>query len=123
MQQLSAKEMAYVRALSVLADNTGCMVVMKDLLTDIKEAHGLKNISLHDFCLQLADHMQYSAFMDINKVGLAHFAWLQFHKKQGTDLDNALINISKVCGLCMWFTNLSQLSTDMSCCRCSSLSL
>ena len=122
-QQLSAKEMAYVRALSVLSDNNGRMVVMKDLLTVIKDSHGLKNISPHDFCLLLADRMQYGAFVDVNEVGLAHFAWLQYSKKQGTDLDDALINISKVRGLCMCFTNSSRLSTDKSCCRCSSPSV
>ena len=122
-QQLSAKEMAYVRALSVLSDNNGRMVVMKDLLTVIKDSHGLKNISPHDFCLLLADRMQYGTFVDVDEVGLAHFAWLQFSQKQGTDLDNALINISKVHGLCMCFTNSSRLSTDTSCCRCSSPSL
>ena len=106
-----------------LADNNGRMVVMKDLLTVIKDSPGLKNISPHDFCLLLADRMQYGAFVDVDEVGLAHFAWLQFRKKQGTDLDDALINISKVRGLCMFFTNSSRLSTDTSCCRCSSPSL
>ena len=70
-QQLSAKEMAYVRALSVLSDNNGRMVVMKDLLTAIKDSHGLKNISPHDFCLLLADRMQYGAFVDVDEKRLA----------------------------------------------------
>ena len=123
VQPISPKEMAYVRALSVLADNKDRMAVMKDLLTAIKDSAGLKNISPHDFCLQLADRLQYSAFWDVDEDGLAHFEWLQFHKKQGSDLDDALINISKVRGLCMCFTISLPLSTDLICCRCSSPSL
>lgn len=123
VQPMSPKEMAYVRALSVLADNKDRMAVMKDLLTAIKDSAGLKNISPHDFCLQLADRLQYSAFVDVDGDGLAHFEWLQFHKKQGSDLDDALINISKVRGLWMCFTISSPLSTDLICRRCSSPSL
>ena len=81
-QQLSPKQMAYVKVLGALANTEDRMEACISLLTLIEKERGLKNIAPCEFCAWLADVLQNPAFVVVDEeTGLATFECLQFSKK------------------------------------------